>query len=307
MRRGFALGETILDIIFKNNVAVASSPGGAMLNTSVSLGRAGVSVYLISEFGRDHTGDVIHSFLAKNHVKTNYIYRYAEEKTGIALAYLDDQNESHYEFYKKYPDKRLNIELPNFSEKDILIFGSFYSVEKVLRPTIIKILKKAKKAGALLIYDPNMRSPHQKDIPHIIDNIEENFQYADIIRGSHEDFQTIYGLDNAEAVFNKIHPDKNIIYTHSRHGIWLRANNEIRFYKTDQIQTKSTIGAGDSFNAGLIYALMKHIKSKADMLHLRENIWENIIITASSFAADVCKSYENYVSMEFAEKLKSSS
>ena len=41
MRKIYTIGETVLDIIFKNGQPVASKAGGSMLNTAVSLGRRG--------------------------------------------------------------------------------------------------------------------------------------------------------------------------------------------------------------------------------------------------------------------------
>ena len=42
MRKIYAIGETVFDIIFKNGQPQAAKPGGAMLNSAVSLGRMGL-------------------------------------------------------------------------------------------------------------------------------------------------------------------------------------------------------------------------------------------------------------------------
>jgi len=52
MRKIYAIGETLYDIIFQKNQPKASKPGGAMLNTAVTLGRLHLPVNLISEYGR---------------------------------------------------------------------------------------------------------------------------------------------------------------------------------------------------------------------------------------------------------------
>ena len=66
MRRIFAIGETVYDIIFKGTQPVSAKPGGAMLNTAVSLGRLNLPVHFISEYGYDIVGDIINNFLNKN-------------------------------------------------------------------------------------------------------------------------------------------------------------------------------------------------------------------------------------------------
>ena len=51
MRRVIGIGETILDILFKNNQPTVAVPGGSVFNGLVSLGRAGANVTFISEVG----------------------------------------------------------------------------------------------------------------------------------------------------------------------------------------------------------------------------------------------------------------
>lgn len=64
----------------------------------------------------------------------------------------------------------------------------------------------------------------------------------------------------------------------------------------------STIGAGDNFNAGIIYGLLKYEASVGRRLeHGQRNRVDEIIRYGMEFAAEVCKSYSNSVSREFAE------
>ena len=69
------------------------------------------------------------------------------------------------------------------------------------------------------------------------------------------------------------------------------------------INPVSTIGAGDNFNAGLIYGLYKNNISKQQINDISENQWANIVQWGTDFAADVCMSYENYISLEYVKKV----
>ena len=62
MRKVIGIGETILDIIFKNNQPIGAVPGGSMFNGLISLGRAGLNATFISETGNDRVGKQIISF-----------------------------------------------------------------------------------------------------------------------------------------------------------------------------------------------------------------------------------------------------
>ena len=70
MRKIIGIGESILDIIFKNQQPSHAVPGGSTFNTLISLGRLGVPATFISEIGHDVVGDMILDFMQKNHVAT---------------------------------------------------------------------------------------------------------------------------------------------------------------------------------------------------------------------------------------------
>ena len=66
----------------------------------------------------------------------------------------------------------------------------------------------------------------------------------------------------------------------------------------------STIGAGDTFNAGLIYSFIRMGIQKSNVGGVTAEMWKKVIETSVSFAANVCMSYDNYISADFAEKIK---
>ncbi|WP_430810135.1 MULTISPECIES: PfkB family carbohydrate kinase [unclassified Carboxylicivirga] len=209
MRRVFGIGETVLDIIFKNLQPVAAKAGGSALNTLVSLSRVDVPVNFISEIGRDKAGDNIMQFLEDNQLNTEYICRFEQGKSAIALAYLNDENDAEYEFFKDYPQQRLQGPLPHFKANDIVLFGSYFGLNPAIRPRLLEYLYAARQKGALIIYDPNFRSHHLKNREKLRPVIEENFRLADFVRGSDEDFYNIYGLSSPTDVYAQVAPHCN--------------------------------------------------------------------------------------------------
>ena len=133
MRKVIGIGETILDIIFKDNQPHTAVPGGSVFNGLVSLGRLGVPVSFISEVGNDRVGDIIRKFMEENHISTELVDRFPDGKSPISLAFLDEDNNANYTFYKDYPKQRLEVPMPVINQDDILIFGSYYSLNPALR------------------------------------------------------------------------------------------------------------------------------------------------------------------------------
>lgn len=73
MRKVIGIGETVLDIIFRENKPVNAVPGGSTFNALVSLGRAGIPVTFISDVGDDKVGRFIVNFLKDNGVDAGHI------------------------------------------------------------------------------------------------------------------------------------------------------------------------------------------------------------------------------------------
>lgn len=306
MRKVIGIGETILDIIFRNDQPSAAVPGGSVFNGIVSLGRMGVDVCFISETGNDRVGNTILDFMRDNNIPTKHVNVFPDGKSPVSLAFLDVQSDAEYIFYKDYPKQRLDVLFPAINEDDIVIFGSYYALNPVLRDKILELLEQARNKRAIVYYDPNFRSSHKDEAMKLAPTIIENLEYADIVRGSAEDFFYMYGLQDVD----KIYKDKIKFYcptflcTAGGKQISLRTATCSKEYPIMPIKAVSTIGAGDNFNAGLIYGLLKHDVRYRDLATLGEETWDKIIRCGQDFAAEVCKSFSNSVSEEFAMKYK---
>lgn len=310
MRKVIGIGETVLDIIFKDNQPIGAVPGGSTYNAMISLGRAGVPTQFISETGNDRVGQMIISFLKENGVDAEYINVFPDSKSPLSLAFLNEQNDAEYLFYKDHPNDQLDFVTPDVQPNDIVMFGSYYAINPVIRPQVQGFLEYARQKGAILYYDVNFRPSHKNEVMKLTPNILENLEMADIVRGSKEDFQVMYKKDDADKVYNAeiSFYCKKFIYTQGSQPIELRADGGIRksypIVKTDNIV--STIGAGDNFNAGLVYGMMKYNITRGNIERgLSEEQWDQLIACGQTFSAECCKSLNNYISKEFGLKVKS--
>lgn len=307
MRKVFTIGETVFDLIFNNSQEVNAKPGGAMLNSSVSLGRLGIPVSFISEIGDDHAGNYIMEFLDKNGVDTSFCDQFKNGQTALALAFLDKKNNADYSFYKNYPNQRLTQKLPMLNKQDILLFGSFFAITQEVRIPLVEFMKQSKKQDAIIIYDPNFRKPHLHELPEIKDDILENISYSSIVRGSDEDFKLIFDADTADEVFQILNQIgcPFLIYTSSDKTVEFRSAEISISIQVPPIKTTSTIGAGDTFNAGIVYKLVKLDLRNKDLQNVKKEVWEDIIKSAINFGSHVCTHYDNYITHDFVNQIKS--
>ena len=305
MRRVIGIGETILDVLFKDNQPKAAVPGGSVFNGIISLGRAGANVTFISEVGGDKVGNIILDFMKENGVGTDNVMVYPDRKSPVSLAFLNEKNDAEYIFYKDYPNLRLDAEMPEVTGDDIIMFGSYYAITPQLRDKVKELLDRARKAGAIIYYDVNFRKSHAHEAIKLMPIILENFEYADIVRGSNEDFGFMFGMTDPDKVYqHKVSfYCPRFICTNGGEGLCLRTATLKKDYPVAPLQTVSTIGAGDNFNAGLVFGLLKNRIRRADLDELTEADWYKIIASGMSFSKEVCTSLDNYISKEFAEKL----
>lgn len=306
MRKVIGIGETIMDIIFKDGKPTAAVPGGSVFNGIISLGRLGVPVSLISETGNDRVGDLIVDFLEDNGVEHKGVIQYQNGRSAISLAWLNEKNDAEYMFYKDYPSARLEVSWPEINSDDIVMMGSYFVLNPVLRPKVKDFLDYARERGALIYYDFNFRSSHKHEAIKIYADMLENLEYTDIVRGSVEDLENLFDNGDAAKVYKREIEFycKNFLCTDAGGDIKLITPSVSMDFKVDKIPTVSTIGAGDNFNAGVVYGLIKYGVRRNDLANLDEGTWTKIIQCGKDLAADVCQSFNNSISKEFAETYK---
>lgn len=296
-QRVIGIGETVFDILFKGDQPQKAVPGGSTFNSIVSLGRAGVPCVMVTEVGGDHIGDLICRFLCENGVSTEYVCRHEQVKSHISLAFLDEHNDAQYIFYKDHASvktiQNFEFQISNFKNNpgDVVLFGSFFAINSVIRPVVGKLLREASEAGAWLYYDINFRKNHIDELPQVMPNIEENMRLADVVRGSTEDFEYLFSLHDGDAIYKKVRNlCSTLILTDGARPIRLYTPEGCETYPVQKIETVSTVGAGDNFNAGYIYAKIKGIDDRIAM--------------AQRWSQDVCRQLGNNISDELVTLLK---
>lgn len=335
MARIIGIGETVLDILFKNDQPQAAIPGGSTFNSIISLGRAGMDCYIVTETGDDHIGDLTCNYLQRNGVRDTFVSRQQGMKSHLSLAFLNQQNDAQYVFYKDHASVRMQARELHCQPDDALLFGSFFSINPTIRPAVKTMLQEAHDAGATLYYDINFRKPHIADLPQVYDAIMENMTLSSIVRASTEDLLTLFGTDYCplwqqenglqlaktlciadlgsadaaivEQAVSRLyqglirHYCQRFICTTGSGSVYLCTPQFYQTFTVNRIPTVSTVGAGDNFNAGFLYGL---VKNGLNISELTEHDWATCIEMGKRFAQDVCQSYENSISPTLVHSLR---
>lgn len=293
----YSLGESLVDIIIDDKGLTHLNPGGSMLNTSVSLARAGTEVALISETGDDPIAKTILTLLQNNKVGTSYIKKYFRQNTTIALAFLDERKIPVFSVYSSYPRKRKLIAPASFSCKDFLLFGSLYSINQAIRNEVTEIIANAKRGEAIISYDPNIRQ-HDCSPQEFKKSVYENIAFSDIVKASDEDLLQLFGEHTDDGYYEqvrKINPSAIFILTKGEKGA-------VGYFQTTKVPVGaqrtnivSTVGAGDAFHAGCIQYLFQNKIEKKQLDGLSEEVLSGMLQRGNYFSSLVCSSPDNYL------------
>ncbi|MCY2687974.1 carbohydrate kinase family protein [Salinimicrobium sp. TH3] len=242
-------GEVLFDV-FPDEERI----GGAPLNVAARLSSLGINTRMISKIGADQKGEQIIAFLKEQGVETSNVLRDPQYSTGVVNVSLSKSGSATYEI--AYPAAWDKIELTPKNleaakECDLFIFGSLVCRDEVSRNSLFELLEKAK----YKVLDFNLRPPYYTrellcDLINKADfikfNDDELFEIAEILGSSFHSLEQnlMYIAENSSA--------KTICVTKGRHGAVLYRDGKLVYNSGFKIEVKDTVGAGDSFMAGLL-------------------------------------------------------
>jgi len=243
------VGEALVDIIAADGVE-RSVPGGSSLNIAVGLARLGVHTQLLAELGDDAAGDLVRSHLAASDVRVDLVARAASTSTAKAKIRADGSAE--YDF-------RINWILDggvSVPASDLLHAGS---IGAWLQPGADRVLEIIRSRGpaTLTSFDPNIRPALISDRASVAAQIEALARESDVVKLSDEDAAWLYPGESATRVGDHYLSlgVPLVAITLGAEGSVVRAAGQTVVQPAAPVRVVDTIGAGDAYMSGLLFAL----------------------------------------------------
>lgn len=264
------LGEALIDFVADTaGVSLVEcpgflkAPGGAPANVAAGLARLGLDAAFLGKVGDDPFGRFIQQTLAAAGVDTRYLRFDAAARTGLAFVSLQDNGERDFTFFRHPSADMLYSaeELPGdaFAGCRAYHFGSITLIQEPSRGATMEALRRARAAGALISYDPNLRPPLWPDLDTARREILAALPEADVVKVSEEEAEFLYGpgVPAAQAArLLSVGPSLAAI-TRGATGCFLAHRNgaaaDVPGFHVDAVDTT---GAGDGFTAGLLFRLL---------------------------------------------------
>lgn len=237
-------------------------PGGAIFNTSIALARLRIQTGFLSGMSSDLFGDQLRSALAGSNVDTSQIIT-SDRPTTLAFVQLTGGHATYTFYDENTAGRQLDPEkLPTISDTvSAMYFGGISLINEPCANFYAELA--AREAASRVIFvDPNIRANfvHDEDIYRA--RLDRIIGHADILKVSDEDLNWI--VPGPMTLIDKVKQmlalgPKVVILTRGGAGASAFTQRGIAVnVSSRQVEVVDTVGAGDTFNAGVLAKLSEN-------------------------------------------------
>lgn len=266
-----ALGELLIDftengVSTQDNPVFEANPGGAPCNVLAMLQKLGHRTAFLGKVGDDIFGKRLRSVVNEAGIDTTGLRVDAEARTTLAFVETKADGDRDFSFYRN-PGADMMLREEELAEdiiRDTRIFhfGTLSMTDEPVRTATKHAVELAKKSGALLSFDPNIREPLWKSMEDAKEQTAYGLKMCDILKISDNEIQWFTG----EMDF-----DRGVARLKERYDIPLillsMGSDGSRAYYKDMVveqpaflrqDTIETTGAGDTFGACCLHYILVH-------------------------------------------------
>ena len=268
MKKLVAIGEALIDFIPTEKGCSLGEvdtfhpvTGGAPANVCGAYTKLGGTSEMITQLGNDAFGDKIEKDLKGFGIQTEHIIRTDEANTCLAFVSLMEDGNREFSFYRK-PSADMLLQKQDINEKWFensfaLHFCSVSLGEYPMKYAHKTAIEYAKKAGAIISFDPNIRLPLWNDHKALKNTVLEFLPYADILKISDEELEFITGYKTIEQAKDILFKGnvKVVIFTKGAEGAEVYTNHMKATSEGKKVKALDTTGAGDAFIGSFLYQL----------------------------------------------------
>lgn len=282
-------GEMVADLIEQPDGTLHPVAGGSPANTALACARLGAEVEFLGRFGNDVFGERARARLVDNGVGLHASVDAAEPST-LAVATTDDAGHASYAFWTsgtadwQWTDDEL-AGAPDPSARAVHT-ASVASWTPPGAEAIIAMLARARSVGCLVSYDPNIRPAlMREESPELI---RAALSTAHVVKVSDEDVVALHpGADPVESAraWLDLGPSLVVVTAGGDGARAMRRGHEDVVVPSADVVVADTIGAGDTFTAGLLTALLDLLPVGTDPATSLAQLTDDDVATALRAAA----------------------
>lgn len=284
-------GEALIDFLPRPGGLYQPLTGGSTANTAIALARLGVPSAFYSGLSTDFFGDSLKQWLKASKVDLKYVKFWDKPST---LAFVKFENgHARYSFFDDNSASRMltKKDLPKLAaDVTVLHFGSISLIPEPGGGTLEAFIKR-EAARRVISLDPNIRPSVVKDRRLYLARLNRLIPLCDIVKASDEDVKWLTGKDDLTGAARKWLKAGAKIVAITKGGNGAEAFTK-RFdisLPAARVKIADTVGAGDTFTAGLFTALTKAKRlTKPALATIGEDALREAVAFAIRAAAITC-------------------
>jgi len=236
--------------------------GGAELNFAIGCARLGVHSKWVSRLGHDEFGRFIYNFVRGEGVDVSDVHHVEGYPTSLNFKEIHEDG-SGKTFYYRSNSPILTLNPDDITEAMfegiglVHLSGVYLAIDPKNKQIVDKVISVAKAKGIKISFDPNIRLKLWT-IEEARKTFFELFPFVDVLLTGRDELSMILDQDHQSAfeTFVKDYNIEELIIKDGANGSKLYANNQWYEQKSYSVHAVDTVGAGDGFDAGYIYALL---------------------------------------------------
>ena len=265
-----ALGELLIDFTnngssSQGNPVFEANPGGAPCNVLALLAKLGHSTAFIGKVGQDMFGDQLESAIRELGISAEGLVRDPEAFTTLAFVRNFPGGERAFSFCRNpgadmlLKPGELNTAL--LADCKIFHFGTLSMTHEGCRQATLEAVRRAKEAGALISFDPNLRENLWKSLEEAKEQVKKGLSLCDIVKISDNEVTWLTGEDGVEEAVSRFLSDYPVPLTLVSLGkegsIACQAQKRV-FVKAFPREAVEATGAGDTFCGSVLHFILEH-------------------------------------------------
>lgn len=267
------MGEILIDFLpieeGGHTVGFRMHPGGSLLNVAVGVARLGQPIAFCGKVASDFFGRYLRGFTEHEGIDTRFLLS-TDALSTLAFVAIED-NEPAFSFYGEGAADTLMTpaDLPEamFDETKALHIGSI-SLLRGTTPSAVLAAVERLRGRALLSFDPNIRPGLVHSPAEYRALIDRLAGMVDIFKISAADLGWLMpdlSAEQAAARIQSLGPALVVVTRGGKGGLALRGSDSITI-PAFPITIADTVGAGDTFNAGMLVGLAERDALARDRL-----------------------------------------
>ncbi|MGO2559236.1 carbohydrate kinase family protein [Brachybacterium sp.] len=245
------VGEALTDIVVGVDGARREHPGGSPMNVAVALSRLGHDTHLLTRVGDDARGDAIREHLEGSAVLLTPGSS-VQAPTSTALARLDANGAATYEFDLLWDPRPTGLP----EHVDAVHTSSIAAVLEPGATTVADTLRRYRET-ATVSYDPNARPTLMGAPESVRAQMEAIIALSDVVKASDEDVAWLYATEDVEDVVDSwrdLGPALTVLTRGDEGAVGFSSSGRVQVSPV-VVDAVDTVGAGDTFSAGILDAL----------------------------------------------------